>query len=262
MNLSARQVDSQSGMTLIELLVVITIMGIMATLAVVNIRGYMNYARVNQTQRLITSAIIQVRAFIMRSSLNTRDADLWNSTDGKPTHLASGIYFFKGWVKPDDPTDSSGSWADGSGTEFATSYSMLIVTNPGFSTKYIKVAPETSLSSGIPANLQAISDAEVRSRIINLPEGVQLRFANASDSDTVAAGDAIPSVNYFTWDPYGFVVKSNDTDYTSPSFDGYECYLSLSYGDLGKDPIYIDLRSGDLVKNVANIATLNFGSFN
>ncbi len=251
-------------MTLIELVVVIAIVGILATLAVINIRGYINYARVNQTQRVITSAIQEVRAFIMRTSLDTRDANYWNNTDKKPTHLAAGIYIFKGWINPkgDGFQDVSGSWADGSGTEYATSYSILIVTDPGFSTKYNKKAAEPDLITGIPANLRAVTDLEVRARIISLPEGVQIRFANASDTDVNAAGDALPAISYLTWDPYGFVIKSNDTDYTSPSFDGYECYIALTYGDLGKDPVYIDLRSGDRVKNTGNIASLNFGSFN
>lgn len=252
------------GFTLVEMLVVITIIAILATAAMYNVDGFLDYQSVNQAQRKLTSAIQNVRSFAMQTSFDTRNSSMWKN--GKPTRLAASVYIFKGWVVPEaDAKGLTGSFADGSSRddnfEYDLSYSVLIVTDQGFQTKYRNKSPDTLLASSI-SDLSSISDPDVRSRVINLPEGTILRFASPSDSfASGAAGSELPAVSYLTYDTFGMVIRNKDTDFTSAGFHGKECYLALTYKDLTEDPIYIDLRTGDRVKNVENIGTLNFTDF-
>lgn len=254
----------RKGFTLVEMLVVITVIAILATAAMYNIDGFLDYQGVNQAQRKLTSAIQRVRAFSMQTSFDTRDSSIWKNR--KPTRLAASIYIFKGWVVPEaDAQGLSGTFADGNSRnddyEYEKSYSLLMVTDQGFETKYRNSAPDSNLNS-IIANLSDITDPEVRSRVINLPEGTILRYASASDSfANGTAGGELPNVSFLTYDTFGTVIRNQDTDYTSSGFHGKECYLALTYKDMTEDPIYIDLRTGDRVKNVENIGTLNFTNF-
>ena len=253
-----------SGFTIVEMLVVVTIVAVLATAAIYNVDGFLDYQSVNQAQRKLTSAIQNVRSFAMQTSFDTRNTTLWKN--GKPTRLAASIYIFKGWVVPEaDAKGLTGSFADGSSRddkfEYDLSYSVLIVTDQGFQTKYDNKAPERELLEAV-AGLSSISDPDIRARVINLPEGTILRYASPTDSfDAGAQGAELPAVSYLTYDTFGMVVRTKHTDYTSAGFHGKECYLALTYKDLTEDPIFIDLRTGDRVKNIENIGNLNFTDF-
>ena len=256
-----------SGFTMVEVLVVISIIGIFATLAAFNLRGYLNFQSQSQAHRMIEGAITELRTFCMSSSFDEANDTVWR--DGKPTRLGCGIHIYRGWVNPFNPGESGSTWADGTGSEFSLSYSLLLVKNTGNDNVYTSKGADSNLD--VRSTLSDMPEGEPRYNVINLPEGVVLKFADDSDTEQDAVGPELPSVSWLTFDTYGRLIKTGGTAgisdaYTSSDFSGKDRYLALVYatGDSNNSsipPLYMDLRNGSRVLNGENIGTLDFGKF-
>lgn len=257
-----------SGFSLIEILTVVTIIGIMSTLAVYSLSGYINFQAQSQTHRLIEAAITDLRSFCMSSSYDTSKDALW--LDGKPTRLGCGLYIYRGWVNPLNPMDASSTWADGNDDNYSASYSLLIVKNTGNINNYTSIgADEEDLNSR--KTLADMPASEPRPNVINLPEAVILKFADDNDTEENAVGADLPSVSWVSFDTYGRLTKEagagNFADaFTSSEFSGKDRYLALVYatGDSNQSalpPFYVDMRNGGRIRNSENIGELDFGQF-
>lgn len=267
--------NHKKGFTLFEMVTVIAIVGIFASFAVYNISGAMKHHKQAQAARLISNAIGEVRTFCMSASFDTSNTNFWEN--GKPTHLGCSIYFYQGWVNPNNVTEAGATWADGSGEDYELSYSILTVLDTGSDTQYRKESPDYSSGSTSAVNLaneKAMSDItqdHIRMRFVNLPEGVVLRTGNAGgDTEDTPAGTLLADRAYVTYDTFGRVITkkgtSGDFTYYSDEFDGAPSYITIHY-DIGGannsdlDPIYLDLRTGNVVTNAENIGSLSFPAF-
>lgn len=264
----------QKGFTLLEMVTVIAIVGIFASFAVYNISGAMKHHKQAQAAKLIGNAIGEVRSFCMSSSFDTSNPNFWEN--GKPTHLGCSVYFYRGWVNPNNVIESGDSWADGSGDEYELSYSILTVLDTGSETRYRKQSPDYNsgatpvVNLATEVNLSDISEDHIRMRIINLPEGVVLRVGTTADTEEVPAGALINDRAYVSYDTFGRLITKNGITsnyiYYSDEFEGAPTFLTVQYdvgGNNNSDqyPIYLDLRTGNVVTNAENIDELTFPQF-
>lgn len=255
------------GFSLIEILVVISIIGIFASVAAYSMRGYLNFQNISQTQRVIEAAITDLRTFCMSSSFDTANDRVWR--DGKPTRLGCGLHIYRGWVNPLNPSEGGSTWADGSGEDYSLSYSLLIIKDTGNVNAYTQTGADDNLDSR--QTLSTMDQGHPRPDVINLPEGVVLKFADDSDTENSAIGTDLPEVSWVSFDSFGRLIKAAGHDgvsdaFTSSGFHGKDRYLGLVYatGDSNQsnlDPVYLDLRDGSRVRNSDNISSLNFGKF-
>ena len=203
----------RKAFTLLEVLAVLTIIGIFASLAVYNINGQMKHHRLNQAAKLMANAIGEVRTYCMGASLDNRNLNFWRS---RPTRLACSVHVYKGWVNPANPVETGDTWADGGADkEHDLSFSILVVTDIGSDNVYRKESPDYSPSGVADDNLNGtkdlslILDEGIRARVINLPEGVLIRKAKVGDAEVAATGDMFGSLEYWTYNQHGRLVRAD-----------------------------------------------------
>lgn len=265
----------KSGFTLVELLVVITIVGIVATGAVISINRGLQVQRQIQAVALISETIRAVRTNALSSDVDTSNPTYYVSADGLPTRNAFSFYICEGWVDPNDPRKTVADPADTSDT-YDRGYTILGVNDPGHAVPFRVVGPDfyngTSSNnitqhSSIESSVTLVDQLVTRQHFVNLPEGVIVQYAGAADDSVYASGAAISGCQHVTYDLNGLLIAKSGVGsfsaYSSSGFSGKEVYLAVSVGtgaqaDPSISPIYIDLRTGDAVRDNEQISSITF----
>jgi hypothetical protein len=136
------------------------------------------------------------------------------------------------------------------------------------------IGPDLSTGTGpAVANLRLIesgvaleSNLQIRPNFINLPEGVLLHYGSTSDSSLTAAGALITGCQHVTYTHLGQlntrVSFPGSPPYTSAGFVNQQTHIAVSIGmngvvDTTIAPVYVDLRTGDRIKNTEAMATVS-----
>lgn len=266
----------KKGFTLIEILVVVTIIGIMATWATWSLKSTTRYYQQKQAAQMLGAAIRSARSAALKSEIDQANIVYYEPEYGVSTRNAFSVFIYRGRVNPEDITETI-SHDDISDTHEA-GYSILIVNDSGFDIPGRVRSPLQVNASFV--SLDAIDDLETRQHIINLPEGIVIKY---SGSDEVSPG-ADPSTSilddliYFSYDRLGTLnTRMGESDpfdglnnITHTSLANKSTYLVVMIGasgsdeeDLNYEPIYVDLRTGNLitVDGESDFASINWPTF-
>jgi len=263
------------GFTLIEVLVVVMIVGIMAGWAVTSISRAMQVQRQLQAAELIGATIRAIRTNALATEVDTNNSVYYvsDATQKVPTRNAFSLYICEGWV---DPEDSRNTVADpGDTTErYERGYTILGVNDPGYPVDKRVIGPDLNTGTGAGvADLRAVetgvpleSNLQIRQHFVNLPEGVLLHYGSTSDSGLTAAGALITGCQHVTYTHLGQLnTKISFTGfapYTSAGFVNQRTHIAVTIGNDGVvnpgiTPVYVDLRTGDRIKNTDSMTTVS-----
>ncbi|MCO4781254.1 MAG: type II secretion system protein [Candidatus Cloacimonetes bacterium] len=250
----------KKAFTIIELLVVITLVGIMATWATWSLRSTTNYYKQKQAAQIISAAIRSAKSSALKAEVDEGNSVYFNSDYATSTRNAFAIYIYRGRVDPEDVTHTI-SHNDATDNHEA-GYSILIVNDSGLDTPD-RVRSPLQINSSY-TSLKDLADLETRQKIINLPEGVVIKYPG-NDEDSPGADPAtsiLDDLTFFSYDRLGNLnTRLGDTDgfdglnnITATGLSDKESYLVVMVGAAGSDeanadydPIYIDLRNGNLI---------------
>jgi prepilin-type N-terminal cleavage/methylation domain-containing protein len=276
----------RQGFTLMELMVVIVILGIVVMMGGASLNTALLNQKQAQAAEIIGNTIRNVRSFALAYSVDPTDQNYYDSGYALSTRNAFAVYFFQGWVSPKDETVNEALGL--SDNEYAFSYSIYPVRDPGYDFNNRTRGPNHPDVTGMSymANITGIKQMDagnskflaIRRGLIALPEGVILLYPTAADNGITAAGNTLggaigaAGMEWITYDQSGQLI-THVSDYsgtynafTSAGMDGNKTYIAIAILDGDSinpniTPLYIDLRTGDLIPDPDNIQNIGFPVF-
>ncbi|MBW7876381.1 MAG: type II secretion system protein [Candidatus Cloacimonetes bacterium] len=263
------------GFTLIEVLVVVMIVGIMAAWAITSINQAIQVQRQLQAAELVGATIRYIRTNALATEVDTNNSVYYVSDASQklPTRNAFSLYICEGWVDPEDLRETVADPADTT-ERYSRGYSILGVNDPGYPVDKRVIGPDVSTGTGAGvATLRAIetgvalsSNLQTRQHFVNLPEGVHLHYGSATDSSLMAAGALITGCQHVTYTHLGQlntkISFAGSPPYTSAGFVNQRTHIAVTIGSDGIvnsriTPVYVDLRTGDRIKNTDSMTTVS-----